>query len=110
VQLHDALLRASRYIVGIKMHTQGMTMAQAKEFFVKDGFQEPTNGERETKRGTNDPTYCVYTLGKLQILALRDDYKKSKGSDYSLKNFHDAFLAQGCAPIKIVREALLVKN
>ena len=110
VQIHDALLRACRYIVGIQMHTKGMTMAQAKEFFVKEGFQEPANGDREAKRGTMDPTYLVYTLGKLQILSLRDDYKKAKGSSYTLKDFHDKFLAEGCPPIKIVREALLSKD
>lgn len=107
VQLHDALLRAARYVVGIRMHTQGMTMDQAREFFVKEGFQEPANADRETKRGTMDPTYLVYTLGKLQILALRDDYQKVKGSSFSLKNFHDSFLAQGCAPVSLVREVLL---
>lgn len=107
VQLHDALLRVSRYICGIRMHTEGMTMDQAKQFFITEGYQEPANAERETKRGTMDPTYLVYTLGKLQILALRDDYKKAKGSDYSLKTFHDAFLGQGCAPVSLVREALL---
>lgn len=107
VQIHDALLRASRYIVGIRMHTQGMTMDEARKFFVEEGYQEAANADRETKRGTMDPTYLVYTLGKLQILQLRDDYKKAKGDQYSLKAFHDAFLAQGCAPIKLVRQALL---
>jgi uncharacterized protein (DUF885 family) len=107
VQLHDALLRASRYIVGIRMHTQGMTMDEARKFFVDEGYQEAANADRETKRGTMDPTYLVYTLGKLQILQLRDDYKKAKGDQYSLKDFHDKFLAQGCPPIKLVRQALL---
>lgn len=107
VQIHDALLRASRYIVGIRMHTQGMTMDEARKFFVDEGYQEAANGDRETKRGTMDPTYLVYTLGKLQILQLRDDYKKAKGEQYSLKDFHDKFLAQGCPPIKLVRRAML---
>jgi uncharacterized protein (DUF885 family) len=109
VQLHDALLRAARYIVGIRMHTDGMTMDQARQFFVKEGFQEPANADRETKRGTMDPTYLVYTLGKLQILALRDEYKEAKGDKYSLKDFHDQFLAQGCAPVPLVRKAILNK-
>ncbi len=105
--LQDALLRVCRYIVGIKMHTQDMTMEEGIAFFEKEGFQEHANAERETKRGTMDPTYCVYTLGKMQIKALRDDYEKAKGSAYSLKGFHDAFLGQGQVPIKIVRDALL---
>lgn len=109
-QLHDALLRASRYIVGIRMHTDGMTMEQAKQFFITEGFQEAANAEREAKRGTMDPTYLVYTLGKLQILSLRDDYKKAKGDKYTLKDFHDSFLAQGGPPVKIVRKALLESN
>jgi len=73
-QLVDALLRDCRYIVGIKMHTQGMTIDEAKEFFVKQGHQVPVVGEMETKRGTGDPTYLMYTLGKLEILKLRQDY------------------------------------
>jgi uncharacterized protein (DUF885 family) len=63
--------------------------------------------EKEAKRGTSDPTYLVYTLGKLEILKLREDYKKLKGSQYNLREFHDAFLRQGYPPIKIVRRALL---
>lgn len=110
VQIHDALLRVCRYIVGIRMHTDGMTVEQSKEFFVKEGFQENANADRESKRGTEDPTYLVYTLGKLQILALRDDYKKAKGDKFNLKEFHDAFLAEGVPPIKLVRQALLPEH
>lgn len=107
VQLHDALLRVCRYIVGIKMHTAGMTLDQGIDFFVNEGFQERTNAEREAKRGTVDATYLVYTLGKMEILSLRDDYKKARGKEFSLKEFHDQFLAQGFPPLKLVRSALL---
>jgi uncharacterized protein (DUF885 family) len=106
-QLQDALLRNARYIAGIQMHTGKMTMEQAIEFFVKEGYQVRPVAEKEAKRGTSDPTYLVYTLGKLQILKLRDDYKKMKGAKFSLQEFHDAFMAQGFPPIKIVRRALL---
>ena len=106
-QLQDALLRDARYIVGIQMHTGNMTMEQAVEFFVKEGRQVRPVAEKEAKRGTSDPTYLVYTLGKLEILKLRSDYKAMKGAQYSLQTFHDAFLAQGYPPIKIVRRALL---
>jgi uncharacterized protein (DUF885 family) len=106
-QLQDALLRNARYVAGIQMHTGKMTMEQAIEFFVKEGYQVRPVAEKEAKRGTSDPTYLVYTLGKLQILKLRDDYKKMKGSAFSLQQFHDAFLAQGSPPVKIVRRALL---
>ncbi len=83
-QLQDALLRDARFIAGIQMHTGKMTMEQALEFFVKEGYQVRPVAEKEAKRGTSDPTYLVYTLGKLEIMKLRDDYKASKGSKYSL--------------------------
>jgi uncharacterized protein (DUF885 family) len=107
MQLHDALLRACRYICGIRMHTKGMTLAQSIKFFMEEGYQEKANAERESKRGTMNPTYLVYTLGKLDILALREDYRKAAGDKYSLKDFHDRFLGQGFPPLKIVRAALL---
>jgi len=106
-QLQDALLRDARYIVGIQMHRGRMTFEQGVDFFVKEGYQTRTNGERETKRGTSDPTYLYYTLGKLEILKLREDYKKAQSSRYSLEKFHDNFLRQGFPPIRIVRKALL---
>ncbi|HWC97888.1 MAG TPA: DUF885 domain-containing protein [Candidatus Sulfopaludibacter sp.] len=106
-QLQDALLRNARYIVGIEMHTGKMTYQQGIDFFVKEGYQTRANGERETKRGTSDPTYLYYTLGKLQILKLREDYKKAVGAKFSLQAFHDNFLKQGFPPIKIVRRAML---
>ena len=106
-QVQDALLRDARYIAGIQMHTGKMTREQAVEFFVKEGHQVRPVAEKEAKRGTSDPTYLVYTLGKLEILKLRNDYKAMKGSQYSLQAFHNAFLAQGYPPIKIVRRALL---
>lgn len=106
-QLQDALLRDARYIVGIDMHTGSMTYEQGIDFFVKEGYQTRTNGERETKRGTSNPTYLYYTLGKLEILKLRDDYKKMRGSAFTLQEFHDRFMREGTPPIKIVRKALL---
>jgi uncharacterized protein (DUF885 family) len=109
-QLVDALLRDCRYIVGIKMHTEGMTMAQAKEFFVKEGRQQPVVGEMETKRGTGDPTYLMYTLGKLEILKLRADYQRQMGKNFSLQDFHDRFIKLGSPPIRIVRRELMGRD
>ncbi|HLJ15533.1 MAG TPA: DUF885 domain-containing protein [Bryobacteraceae bacterium] len=106
-QLQDALLRDARYIVGIEMHTGHMSLDRAVEFFEKEGYQTHEVALKEAKRGTSDPTYLVYTLGKLEILKLREDYRKREGARFSLKAFHDAFLAQGYPPIKIVREELL---
>ena len=106
-QLQDALLRNARYIVGIEMHTGHMTYQQGIDFFVNEGYQSRTNAERETKRGTSDPTYLYYTLGKLEIMKLREDYKKMRGGAYTLEEFHDRFMREGWPPIKIVRKALL---
>jgi uncharacterized protein (DUF885 family) len=106
-QLQDALLRDARFVVGIQMHRGKFTLDQAREFFVKEGWQTPKIADVETKRGTSDPTYLYYTLGKLQITRLREDLKKKQGAAFSLQNFHDEFLAQGYPPIAIVRRALL---
>ncbi|MGA7803368.1 DUF885 domain-containing protein, partial [Bradyrhizobium sp.] len=109
-QLQDALLRNARFIVGIQMHTGNMTVEQAEDFFQKEGFQSKENAIVETKRGAGDPTYLYYTLGKLEIMKLREDMKKKEGSAFSLEKFHDDFLRQGFPPIKIVREAMLGDN
>jgi len=109
-QLVDALLRDCRYIVGIKMHSQGMTMEQAREFFVKEGRQQPVVGEMETKRGTGDPTYLMYTLGKLEILKLRADYRRKMGQSFSLQEFHDRFIKAGSPPVRIVRRELMGRD
>jgi len=106
-QLQDALLRNARYVVGIEMHIGKMTFDQAVEFFVKEGFQTRSNAVKETKRGTSDPTYLYYTLGKLEILKLREDYRKARGAAFTLEEFHNKFLSQGMPPIKIVRRAML---
>jgi uncharacterized protein (DUF885 family) len=109
-QLQDALLRNARYIVGLEMHTGKMTYEQGIDFFVKEGYQTHAIGEVETKRGTSDPTYLYYTLGKLEILKLREDYKKIRGSAFTLEEFHDRFMREGWPPIKIVRKALMVDD
>jgi uncharacterized protein (DUF885 family) len=109
-QLQDALLRNARYIVGLQMHTGKMTFDQGVQFFEKEGYQSHENSLRETKRGTSDPTYLYYTLGKLQILKLREDYKKKTGAAFSLQDFHTKFLQQGFPPVKLIRRAMLGDN
>jgi uncharacterized protein (DUF885 family) len=106
-QLQDALLRDARFIVGIEMHTGHMTLDQGKEFFVEQGYQPLATAEVEAKRGTSDPTYLVYTLGKLQIMQLREDYRKLKGDEFTLQKFHDEFMRQGPVPLRIIRKAML---
>jgi uncharacterized protein (DUF885 family) len=106
-QLQDALLRDARFVVGIEMHTGKMSFAEAEKFFVKEGFQSRKIAEIESKRGTSDPTYLYYTLGKLQIMKLREDYRKKMGADFTLQKFHDEFMGQGFPPIAVVRKAMM---
>ena len=106
-QLQDALLRNARFVVGIEMHTGKMSFEEAVEFFQKEGCQSKESALVETKRGTADPTYLYYTLGKLEIMKLREDLKKKQGAAFSLEEFHNSFLRQGFPPVRIVREALL---
>jgi uncharacterized protein (DUF885 family) len=103
-QLQEALLRDCRYVVGIKIHTQGMTVEDGAKIFVEKGLQEPANGFEESRRGAFNPTYLYYTLGKLEIQKLRDEYMQKKGA--TLQQFHDAFVAQGGLPIPLVRRIL----
>jgi uncharacterized protein (DUF885 family) len=109
-QLQDALLRNARFIVGIEMHSGKMSFEEAVAFFQKEGYQSKETALVETKRGTSDPTYLYYTLGKLEIMKLREDMKKKQGAAFSLEEFHNNFLRQGFPPIKIVREAMLGDN
>jgi uncharacterized protein (DUF885 family) len=112
-QLQDALLRDARFVNSIKLHTgQGeasgnWTIDQAAALFVKEGYTSPSVGLVETKRGTADATYLYYTLGKLEIMKLREDLKARQGTAFNLQNFHDSFMRQGPAPIKIIRKAML---
>jgi uncharacterized protein (DUF885 family) len=106
-QLQDALLRNVRFIVGIKMHTQGMSVEDATKLFETQGHQPHQVAVEEAKRGAGDPLYGYYTMGKLMILKLRDDYKAKVGASYSLQGFHDAFIKIGPLPLPLIRRAML---
>jgi len=109
-QLQDALLRDARFVVGVRMHTGvggALTIPEAEDFFVKEGYQARPIAEVETKRGTADALYLYYTLGKLEILKLRADVQKKEGAAFNLQQFHDEFMRQGFAPVKIIRKAML---
>jgi uncharacterized protein (DUF885 family) len=106
-QLQDALLRDVRFIVGIRMHTAGMTMAEAQTMFERDAYQSVPIARSETRRGTSDATYGYYTMGKLAILKLRNDYQARLGSAFSLQAFHDAFIRVGPLPIPLVRRVMM---
>jgi hypothetical protein len=103
-QLQEALLRDCRYVVGIKLHTAGWTVEQGAKLFEEKAFQEPANAFEESRRGAYNPTYLYYTFGKLEILDLRADYLKLPGK--TLRDFHDAFVAQGSIPLPLVRRIL----
>ncbi len=106
-QLSEALVRDCRYVVGIKLHTQNMSVEDGAKCFTEQAFQEPANAYEEARRGAYNPTYLYYTLGKLQIYKLREDYKRLKGAAYTLQGFHDAFVKQGALPIPLMRQILL---
>ncbi|HVE66531.1 MAG TPA: DUF885 family protein, partial [Thermoanaerobaculia bacterium] len=97
-------LRDARYVVGIKLHTAGWTVEQGAKLFEEKAFQEPANAFEESRRGAYNPTYLYYTLGKLEIYALRDEYRRTKNA--TMREFHDAFVAQGALPIPLVRRIL----
>ncbi len=106
-QADEALLRVCRLCVSIKMHTQGMSVADGAKFFHENCYYEEKPSMSEAMRGTFDPGYLNYTLGKLEILKLRADYKAQEGANFSLEKFHDEMLNHGMPPIRLLREILL---
>jgi uncharacterized protein (DUF885 family) len=106
-QLKEALLRNVRFLVAIGEHAHGMTVEQATKMFQDKAFVDPGNARQQAVRGTFDPMFLSYTVGKLMIMKLREDYKARQGAAYTLGGFHDAFLSFACAPIPLIREELL---
>lgn len=106
-QLANALLRDVRFISAIGMHTGGMTMAQSEKMFLEQAFQDPGNARQQAARGTYDPAYLNYTMGKLMIMQLRDDWIAQHPGPHALKAFHDQFLSYGGPPIPLVRGQML---
>jgi uncharacterized protein (DUF885 family) len=106
-QLNEALLRDCRFLASIEMHTAGKSVEDAAQLFVKECRTSQAEARREAYRGTSDPGYLNYTVGKLEILKLREDYKKAMGAKFSLTEFHDRFLSAGSVPVKIIRREML---
>ena len=106
-QADEALLRLCRLCASIKMHTQNMSLDEATKFFRDNCYYEEKPARQEAMRGTFDPGYLNYTLGKLQILKLRDDYNVQEGDDFSLQKFHNELLNHGMPPIRLLREIML---
>jgi uncharacterized protein (DUF885 family) len=106
-QLAEALVRLARFVVCIRLHCEDLSVEQGMRFFRDEAFLEEATARREAERGTFDPTYLVYSAGKLMMLKLRRDYKEQQAGKFSLRAFHDAVLAQGCAPFSALRRLLL---
>ena len=106
-QADESLLRLCRLCVAIKMHTQNMSVDEATKFFQDNCYYEEKPARAEAMRGTFDPGYLNYSLGKLQILKLLDDYKAQQGSEFSLQKFHNELLNHGMPPIRLLRELML---
>jgi uncharacterized protein (DUF885 family) len=109
-QLAEALIRLCRFVVGIRLHCEDMSVEQGVRFFREEAFLEEVSARREAERGSFDPTYIVYSIGKLMVLKLREDYKARVGSKYSLKEFHDMLLANGTVPLWLHRALMLGEN
>jgi uncharacterized protein (DUF885 family) len=106
-QLAEALIRLTRFIVCIKLHAEDLSVEQGVKLFRDDAFLEEGSARREAERGTFDPTYLVYSVGKLMLLKLRQDYKQQEGKAFSLRTFHDTLLGQGTAPFWLHRQLML---
>ena len=103
----ESLLRICRVVASIKLHTQGMTVEEATKLFMDNCHYEEAPARQESERGTYDPGYCFYTIGKLQMLKLREDYRKQEAENFSLKKFHDEVLRHGSPPVRLLREIML---
>ncbi|HET8935812.1 MAG TPA: DUF885 domain-containing protein [Polyangiales bacterium] len=105
-QISNALLRNVRFLCAIGLHTQGLTVAQCEQMFKDQAYQDVGNARQQASRGTYDPAYLNYTMGKLMIRKLRADWK-AENPGRPLREFHDAFLAHGGPPIPLLRARLL---
>ncbi len=109
-QLLEALLRNVRYLSAIGLHTEGMTVEESERMFREEAFYDPGNARQQAARGTYDPAYLNYTMGKLMIRKLRADWTARRGDRLSWKAFHDRFLSFGGPPIPLVRKAMMVTD
>ncbi len=106
-QASEALLRVCRLIASIRMHCQGWSLDQATAFFTENCYYPEQPARAEAERGSYDPMYCLYTVGKLQLFKLREDWRKQEGSAFSLRKFHDEILRHGQPPVRLLRERML---
>lgn len=109
-QISNALLRDARFLSSIGLHTQGWTLEDSKQFFINEGYQGEGTAIQQAARGTYDPAYLNYTMGKLLIKRLRDDWTATRGGREAWKDFHDQFLSYGGPPIPLVREQMMAET
>jgi uncharacterized protein (DUF885 family) len=106
-QIAEALLRLARMVVGIRLHTEDLSVEQGVRFFREEAYLEESSARREAERGTFDSAYVLYATGRLMLLKLRDDVEAREGSAFSLKSFHDRLLGHGSVPLWLHRTLLL---
>lgn len=106
-QLAEALVRLARTVVGIRLHTEDLSVERGKQFFQDEAYLEESSARREAERGTFDPTYVLYALGKQMLLKLRVDCEAAEGAPFSLQRFHDQLLSQGNIPFWMHRELMV---
>jgi uncharacterized protein (DUF885 family) len=106
-QLTNALMRNARFLSAIGLHTKGMTVAEAERLFREEALTDAGTARQQAARGTYDPAYLNYTMGKLMIRKLRDDWTASRGGRKAWRQFHDEFLTYGGPPIPMVRRRMM---
>jgi uncharacterized protein (DUF885 family) len=108
-QVTMALQRDCRFLASVGLHAEGMTLEQAEKLFMDECHQDKGNAHEQAVRGTIDPGYFAYTLGKIEILALREEVKSKLGARFSLRGFHDALLSHGAPPVPLIHDRVLAE-
>jgi uncharacterized protein (DUF885 family) len=106
-QIGNALLRNVRFLSSIGLHTKGMTVEESRLMFIEEAYQSEGTALQQAARGTYDPAYLNYTMGKLMIQQLREDWTRGRGGRDAWKAFHDTFLSFGGPPIPLVRARMM---
>ena len=106
-QILDALMRDVRFLSSIGLHLEGMSVETSREMFAELAFLDPGNAEQQALRGTYDPGYFAYTVGKLIIRKMREDWTATRGGRAAWREFHEALLSLGSAPLPVLRAAMM---
>ena len=106
-QILDALMRDVRFLSSIGLHVEGMSVETSQRMFAELAYLDPGNAQQQALRGTYDPGYFVYTLGKLIIMKMREDWTAERGGRAAWKEFHEKLLSYGSAPLPVLRKAMM---